>query len=120
MKGTEIQQNLEQDLIIDGQVLEVVHNYSYSSTLINLKNVISENIKSRIAAGNRCFDSLRQIFRSRAMGKAVKITIYRMMVKPVVVFGSETWPMTEMDKKSLSTWEDIGTSGRTRNMENKK
>jgi hypothetical protein len=43
------------------------------------------------------------------MGKAVKIMIYRMMVKPVVVFGSETWPLSEVDIKSLSTWEDIGT-----------
>jgi hypothetical protein len=30
------------------------------------------------------------IFRSRSMSKAVKIKIYRMMVKPVVVYGSET------------------------------
>jgi hypothetical protein len=53
------------------------------------------------------------------MGKAVKIMIYRMIVKPVVMFGSETWPLFEVDMKILSTWEDTGTSGRTRNMENK-
>jgi len=40
-------------------------------------------------------------------------------VKPVVVCRSETWPMTEVDVKSLSIWEDRGTSGRIRNMENK-
>jgi hypothetical protein len=27
------------------------------------------------------------------------------MVKPGVVFWSETWAVTEMDKKRLSTWE---------------
>jgi len=27
------------------------------------------------------------------------------MVKPVVVFGSETWAMTEMGMKTLTTWE---------------
>jgi len=87
--------------------------------LINSKNLINEEIKSRIAAGKRCFFRLRQIFRSRAMGKAAKIMIYRMMVKPVVVFRSEAWPVTEVDTKSLSTGEDIGSSGRTRNLENK-
>jgi hypothetical protein len=97
----------------------VVQNFSYSSILINSKYVINEEIKSRIAAGKRCFFRLRQIFRSRAMGKAVKIMIYRMMVKPAVVFGSETWPLSEVDMKSLSTWEDVGTSGRTRNMQSK-
>jgi len=29
------------------------------------------------------------------------------MVKPVVVFGSETWAMAEMDMTRLGTWERI-------------
>jgi hypothetical protein len=68
--------------------------------LINLKNVISKEIKSRIAAGNTCFYNLQQIFRFRAMSQAIKIKIYKTMVKPVAVYGSETWPMTEMDKRT--------------------
>jgi hypothetical protein len=28
-----------------------------------------------------------------------------MMVKPVVVFGCDTWAVTEMDVKRLGTWE---------------
>jgi hypothetical protein len=31
--------------------------------------------------------------------------MYKAMIKPVVVYGSETWPMTEMDMKRLNTWE---------------
>jgi hypothetical protein len=34
------------------------------------------------------------------MSKAVKIN-----VKPVVVYGSETWPVTDMDMKRLNMWE---------------
>jgi hypothetical protein len=44
-------------------------------------------------------------FRSRVMSKAVKIKIYKIMVKSVAVYGSETWPVTEMDVKRLNTWE---------------
>jgi hypothetical protein len=36
------------------------------------------------------------------VSKVVKIEIYKTMVKPVVVYGSETWPMTEMDMKRLN------------------
>ena len=39
------------------------------------------------------------------MSKAVKIQICKTMVKPVVVYGSETWTVTEMDMKRLGTWE---------------
>jgi hypothetical protein len=51
--------NLEQDLIINGKIFEGFQNFRCLDTSINLKkNVISEEIKSRIAAGNRCFYSL--------------------------------------------------------------
>ena len=33
------------------------------------------------------------------MSKTVKIEIYKMMVKPTVVYGSDTMAMTEMDMK---------------------
>jgi hypothetical protein len=50
--------NLEQYLMTDGQVFARVQSCRYLGTLINSKNVISEEIKPRIAAGNRCFYSL--------------------------------------------------------------
>jgi hypothetical protein len=31
------------------------------------------------------------------MSKGVKIEVYKMMVKPVAVYGSETWSVMEMD-----------------------
>jgi len=38
-----------------------------------------------------------------AISKAVKIKIYKVIVKPVVVYGSETWTITEMDREKPST-----------------
>ena len=37
------------------------------------------------------------------MSKAVRIKIYKTVVQPVVLYGSETWPMTEMYMKRLNT-----------------
>jgi hypothetical protein len=37
--------------------------------------------------------------------EAVKLKDYTKIVKPVVVCGSETWSVTEMDMKRLNTWE---------------
>jgi len=98
--------NSEQDVIMNGQVFEDVQNFRYVGALINSINVISVDIKSRITAGNRCFYSLRQIFRSRTLSKAVKIKIHKTTVKPVAVYGSETWAMTKMDLNRLGTGEN--------------
>jgi hypothetical protein len=39
------------------------------------------------------------------MRKAVKIKICKTMVKPVAVFGSETWAVSGMGVKMLGAWE---------------
>jgi hypothetical protein len=41
------------------------------------RNVVSEEMKSRIAAGRRYFYSLGQVFRSRAASEAVKIKLHK-------------------------------------------
>ena len=67
---------LEQDIIMDGQAIEGVQNFRQLRAMTNSKNLISDEIKSNIAAGDRCFQSLRQVCKSRAMSKAAKIKIY--------------------------------------------
>ena len=39
------------------------------------------------------------------MSRGVQFNIYLTMVKPGVVFESETWAVTEMDMKRVGTWE---------------
>jgi hypothetical protein len=63
--------------------------------LDKLEKCKSEEMNSKIGAGNRCLYSLEQIFSSRSITKSFKIKIYITMVKPVVVHGSEKWHMTD-------------------------
>jgi hypothetical protein len=65
--------------MIDGQVVEGIQSFRYLGTLVNSSSVISEEMNSRNAEGNICFYNLGQIFRSRAMSKAVKIKINKMV-----------------------------------------
>jgi hypothetical protein len=46
-----------------------------------------------------------QIFTCKAISKAVEIEINKTMVEPIVVYGSETWHMAEVDMKRLNSWE---------------
>ena len=66
---------LELDLRMDREVFDRFQNFRHLGTLINSTNLISDDIESRIVAGNRCVYSLRRIFRSTAMSKAVEIKI---------------------------------------------
>ena len=90
--------NLEQDVITDRQVFGGVQNFRYLGTMINSENLRSDGIKSRSAASIRCFYGWRQIFSYRAMSKAVKTKMYKVMVEPIVVYRNETLAMSEMDR----------------------
>jgi hypothetical protein len=74
-------------------------------TLINPKNAMIEELKSRIAAGSRCLYSLGQICRSRAVSNAVEIKMCIMVVNTVVVFRDAAWAVSEMDINRPGTWE---------------
>jgi hypothetical protein len=54
------------------------------------------------------------MFGSRATSKAVKIKICKTMVKPIIVYGSETWAVTEVEEKNIK--KDMWISGTGRNM----
>jgi hypothetical protein len=79
------------DLRVEGVVFEEVTTFKYLGSLITKKNEIGEEIKTRIAAGNRCYYGLH-LFRSRTVSRIVKIKIYKTILKPIVMFGCEAGP----------------------------
>jgi hypothetical protein len=73
--------------------------------LINSKSLISDDINSRIAAGNRRLYSLRQVFRSRDMSQSVKVKVCKTMMNPDAMFWNEICAVAEMGKRSMGAWE---------------
>jgi hypothetical protein len=67
-----------------------------------------------IAAGSRCFYSLRQMFKSRAMTKSVVVAYYGRNM----AFDRDGYDKTEyMGEENIK--KDIWTSARARNVEKK-
>jgi hypothetical protein len=58
------------DMRVEGMVFEEVTNFKYLGSLIN---EIGEEIKIRIAAGNRNYYGLQHLLRSRPVSRIVKI-----------------------------------------------
>ena len=68
-------------------------------------NLIEEEIKERIAAGNRASFANQKIPQSKLTSKKTKIKLYKAVVRPVVVYGSECWVLTENIKQRLLVFE---------------
>jgi hypothetical protein len=57
--------------------------------------------------GNRCYYGLRNTLQSR-LNKGTKCKIcYKTLIRPVVIYGSESWTLTKADEEKLRTFKII-------------
>ena len=107
---TKYMTNLNSDVIginriLNGASYEEVRNFRYLGSMVSRNNDIQIEIKEKLATGNRCLRSLNKIIQSRYISKKVKIRIYKTIIKPAVVYGSESWTISERVASMLATWE---------------
>jgi hypothetical protein len=82
-----------------GQILEIkianrsfenVSQFKYLGTKVTNQNLIREEIKRRLHAGNACYHSVQNLLSSRLLSENIKIRIYKTIIFPVVLYGFET------------------------------
>src|SRR5450830_1317301 len=56
-------------------------------------------------AGNRAYFGLRRTLRSNRIRRRTKLTIYKTLIRPVVLYGHETWTMLAEDQRALGVFE---------------
>jgi len=56
-------------------------------------------------AGNRSYYSVLPLLRSKAVTRTTKIRMYKTIMRPVVLYGSEARCLTANDQKNLRIWE---------------
>lgn len=107
MKTSSSSENRSQNqtLQIGDKHFKAVDSFVYLGSLVNSDNDIGEEIRRRITLGNRSFYSLQKLFRSKTLHRNLKCQLYRTMVRPVVVYGSEAWCMTQTDEQTLLVFE---------------
>ena len=93
------------EIEIEGMKIEEVSKTKYLGTTVTKDNLIEEEIKERIAAGNRASFANQKTLHSKLMSKKTKMQLYKALVRPVVVYGSECWVLTENIKQKLLVFE---------------
>jgi hypothetical protein len=70
------------------------------------RNLIQEEIKSRLYSGNACYHSVQNLLSSRLLSKNVKVRIYKSIILPVVLYGCETWSLILREEHKLRVFEN--------------
>ncbi|XP_039452873.1 uncharacterized protein LOC120431820, partial [Culex pipiens pallens] len=84
---------------------KVVEEFVYLGSLVTSDNSCSREIRRRIIAGSRAYFGLHKSLRSRKFSLHTTCSIYKSLIRPVVLYGHETWTMLEEDLRALSVFE---------------
>ena len=82
-----------------------VSSFKYLGNVTDKEGRISDCVKDRIEAGNRAYAANCCMLKSKIIKTAVKIQIYRTLIRPVATCGAETGTLTKSDENSLGIFE---------------
>jgi hypothetical protein len=79
---------------------------------INSKNLIQEEIRLRIRAGNRSLFANKKLLKNKDLNAASKLQIYKTIVRPTVTYSCETWTMMVTEQNRPLAQKNIWTNTR--------
>jgi len=111
--GLQINEQKTEYMIIGRQnwmyyVLEVDHfkfkrvnSFKYLGSIVSEKNDITKEVAARIQAGNRTYYSLVKILSSKSLSREIKRRLYTSLIRPVILYESETWALRKADENKF-------------------
>jgi hypothetical protein len=89
---------------LNGKKSERRNNFKFLGVLVTKDNEIQEEIKAGIAARNTAYRVLLKILKTQNLSRNLKTKVYRTVIRPVVMYGSETWTITTAEEELLKRW----------------
>lgn len=84
---------------------EKVNNFEYLGVTITSTCGEEEEITKRVVKGNRALGMMTSMLTSKAISRASKLKVYRTVIRPAVLYGSELWVLSKNSAQKLEIWE---------------
>jgi hypothetical protein len=81
---------------------KVVNKMVYLGALVTPKNDVGFEIQRRIQTENRCFCGLRKHLQSSYLTCQTKLTVYKTLICPVLIYGKETWVLSKKAREPIT------------------
>ena len=89
---------------LDDDLLEEVNSFTYLGSVVDIQGGTEADVKARIGKARAVFLQLKNVWSSKDLTLQTKIKIFNSNVKPVLLYGSETWRTTVATTKKVQTF----------------
>ena len=90
---------------IDGETVETVADFIFGGSKITADGDCSHEMKRCLLLGRKVMTNLDSIFKSRDITLPTKISLFKAMVFPVVMYGCECWTIKKAEHQRIDAFE---------------
>jgi len=85
--------------------IEFCQEYKYLGVIFYTSGTVDKEIRSRVIQARKCVACLNGILCRKDIRKERKLNIYSALIKSSLLYGSETWALTENNKRRVEVTE---------------
>ena len=89
------------EIVLDGRAIPKVAKFKYLGSIIQKNGDTDEDISQRIRVGWQKWKSASEVLCDKRVPMGLKGEVYRMVVRPAVLYGSECWPLKKTQVQRL-------------------
>ena len=95
----------EPTITVNGEKLEATDKFAYLGSTLSTTGTIDDEVNLRIARASASFGRLRErVWNRRGISQSTKLKVYRAVVLPSLLYGSETWTVYARHSKQLNSF----------------
>ena len=92
-------------IYIDGHLIGQVPRFTYLGQLITEEGKCEEEIKRRIGQARTAFNNMKTVLCCRKLPLPSRFRLLKCYVWPILLYGVETWSVSQLSKKRLEAFE---------------
>jgi len=85
--------------------IEFCQEYKYLGVIFDTSGTDDKEIRSRVIQARKCIACLNGVLWSKDIRKERKLNIYNVLIKSSLLYGAETWRLTENNKRRVEATE---------------
>ena len=96
--------NIEPIKFQNGDTIKETNDFTYLGAVVGTEGGCDKDMHSRLSKAKPAFRKLKRIWGLKQYNRRTKIRLFNTLVKPVLLYGSETWRINVQDNRKLDSF----------------